>query len=177
MLVYGKECPRSLQFVKIVLKYISLQLKENITLGGKRKFSTSNNSSTKSVPHWSMTVYEYHHKTLEVITEWMNFYTLQFTACNSCCFTGNVSPEIQQVHCHSGHHNLLQKFIFLLLRTSLPHTPPCFQYHSHVHCGCTQSIRQSIHYSLQATSLIIDSMNSKQSAKNMFQSFDLWHQT
>lgn len=70
--------------------------------------SKSNNSSTKSVPRWSMTNYEYHHKTLKVITKWINFYTLQFTACNSCCFTGNVSLEIQQIHCHSGHHNLLQ---------------------------------------------------------------------
>jgi hypothetical protein len=55
-----------------------------------------------------MKIYEYHHKTLEVITEWINSYTLEFTACNSCCFTGNVFLEVQQVHCHSGHHNLLQ---------------------------------------------------------------------
>jgi len=107
--VYGKECPRSLENIKILFKYICLQLKENITWGGagfvvfKIKYS-----STKPVPHLSMKMYEYHHKTLNVITECINSHALEFTACNRCCWTGNVFLQIEQVHCHSSHHNLLQ---------------------------------------------------------------------
>lgn len=109
MPVFGKERSSSLENTKILLKYISLQLKENITWGGevvvvyKIKYS-----STKPVPRLSMKIFEYHHKMLKAITECINSHTPEFTACNSCCFTGNVFLETEQVHCHSSHHILLQ---------------------------------------------------------------------
>jgi hypothetical protein len=71
---------------------------------------------------------------MKFITKWINSYTLEFTACNSCCISGNVFLEIQEVHCHSGQHSLLHN----VYRTSLPRTPLCCQDHSHVSCGCTQ---------------------------------------
>jgi len=78
MPVYGKECPRSLENIKMLLKYTYHQLKENITWRGV--VFNIKYSSTKPVPHLSMIIYEYHHKALEVITEWTNFYSQHVTA-------------------------------------------------------------------------------------------------
>lgn len=154
------------KFVEIHLSSI----KRKYHLGGGGVVFNIKYSSTKPVPHLSMKIYEYHHITLKVITERINSYTLEVTACNSCCFTGNVFLEIEQVHCHTAVITICRKtFTLLLQRTSLPHTPLCCQGHSNVSCGCTQSIRQSVQYSLHVTALISASMNSKQSAKDMFQ--------
>jgi hypothetical protein len=124
-------------------------------------------SSTKPVPHLSMKIYEYHHKTLKVITECINSHTLEFIACNSCCFTVKVFLQIEQVQCHSSHHNLLQNVyrfdtedITAPYSTVLSRPQPRVLW-LHTVCKAKCSLQ------LAVTALISASMNSKQSAKDI----------
>jgi hypothetical protein len=176
MPVYSKECPRSIENTKILLKYISLQLKENITLGGGGFVFNIKYSSIKPVPHSSMKIYEYHHKTLklqlnELIVTYLNsqhLTTAVLLAKSLEQFNRYSATAVVTICCKTF------TYLFATKDITAPYSTLCYQDHSHVSCGCsTQYIRQSVHCSLQLTELISASMNSKQSAKDTFQSFGL----